>query len=201
MAGRSAVSFTIGAFWKPSNCATPKRRERPCGIICSRFVRILERIRQRRYRRIRRSFAVWRSMANLGFVGLGVMGSQMVNRLLSKGHAVTGYNRTRSKAQWLIDKGMKWANLPREVSATANVTFAMVTNAAPLSAIAEGPDGLLAGFSKGKIFSDMSTISPAASRALAAKVRERGADMVDSPVSGSVITLQEGKLSVMVGGR
>jgi len=77
----------------------------------------------------------------------------------------------------------------------------MVTNAAALSAIAEGPDGLLAGFSKGKIFSDMSTISPAASRALAAKVRERGADMVDSPVSGSVITLQEGKLSVMVGGR
>jgi 3-hydroxyisobutyrate dehydrogenase len=140
-------------------------------------------------------------MANLGFVGLGVMGSQMVNRLLSKGHAVTGYNRTRSKAQWLIDKGMKWANSPREVSATADVTFAMVTNAAALSAIAEGPDGLLAGFSKGKIFSDMSTISPAASRALAAKVREKGADMVDSPVSGSVITLQEGKLSVMVGGR
>ncbi len=68
-------------------------------------------------------------MANLGFVGLGVMGSQMVNRLLSKGHAVTGYNRTRSKAQWLIDKGMKWANSPREVSATADVTFAMVTNA------------------------------------------------------------------------
>jgi 3-hydroxyisobutyrate dehydrogenase-like beta-hydroxyacid dehydrogenase len=140
-------------------------------------------------------------MANLGFVGLGVMGSQMVNRLLSKGHAVTGYNRTQSKAQWLIDKGMKWANSPREVSATADVTFAMVTNAAALGAIVEGPDGLLAGFSKGKIFSDMSTISPAASRALAAKVREKGADMVDSPVSGSVITLQEGKLSVMVGGR
>jgi 3-hydroxyisobutyrate dehydrogenase-like beta-hydroxyacid dehydrogenase len=140
-------------------------------------------------------------MANLGFVGLGVMGSQMVNRLLGKGHTVTGYNRTRSKAQWLIEKGMKWANSPREVSASADVTFAMVTNATALSAISEGRDGLLAGLSKGKIFSDISTVSPAASRALAAKVREKDADMVDSPVSGSVITLQEGKLSVMVGGR
>ncbi len=140
-------------------------------------------------------------MANLGFVGLGVMGSQMVSRLLSKGHTVTGYNRTRSKAQWLIDKGMKWANSPREVSASADVIFAMVTNASALAAIADGPDGLLAGLGKGKIFSDMSTVSPAASRALAARIREKDADMVDSPVSGSVITLQEGKLSVMVGGR
>ncbi len=140
-------------------------------------------------------------MANLGFVGLGVMGSQMVNRLLAKGHTVSGYNRTRSKAQWLIERGMQWADSPRAVSAAADVTFAMVTNVKALEAIAEGPDGLLAGFSKGKIFIDMSTVSPAASRALAAKVREKGADMVDSPVSGSVITLQEGKLSVMVGGR
>jgi 3-hydroxyisobutyrate dehydrogenase-like beta-hydroxyacid dehydrogenase len=140
-------------------------------------------------------------MANLGFVGLGVMGSQMVNRLLGKGHAVTGYNRTRSKAQWLIDRGMKWADSPRAVAAAADVTFAMVTNSAALAAVTDGPDGLLAGLSKGKTFIDMSTVSPTVSRALATKVREKGADMVDSPVSGSVTTLQEGKLSVMVGGR
>jgi 3-hydroxyisobutyrate dehydrogenase-like beta-hydroxyacid dehydrogenase len=140
-------------------------------------------------------------MANLGFVGLGVMGSQMVNRLLSKGHTVTGYNRTRKKAQGLIDKGMKWADSPRAVSAAADFTFAMVTNSAAIASITEGPDGLLAGLSAGKIFIDMSTVSATVSRALAAKVREKGADMVDSPVSGSVITLQEGKLSVMVGGR
>ena len=140
-------------------------------------------------------------MANLGFVGLGVMGSQMVNRLLGKGHAVTGYNRTRSKAQWLIDRGMKWADSPRAVAAAADVTFAMVTNSAALAAITDGPDGLLAGLSKGKTFIDMSTVSPTVSRAFATKVREKGADMVDSPVSGSVTTLQEGKLSVMVGGR
>ena len=140
-------------------------------------------------------------MANLGFIGLGVMGSQMVNRLLDKGHAVTGYNRTRSKAQWLVDRGMKWGDSPSAVSAAADVTFAMVTNTEALRSVAEGPDGFLAGFSEGKVLVDMSTVSPSASRALASKVREKGADMVDSPVSGSVITLQEGKLSVMVAGR
>jgi len=140
-------------------------------------------------------------MANLGFIGLGVMGGQMVKRLLDKGHTVTGYNRTRSKAQWLVDRGMKWGETPRAVSAAADITLCMVTNTEALKTVAEGPDGFLAGFSAGKILIDMSTVSPSASRALAAKVREKGADMVDAPVSGSVITLQEGKLSVMVAGR
>jgi len=140
-------------------------------------------------------------MAKLGFVGLGVMGSQMVSRLLGKGHVVTGHNRTRSKAQWLIERGMKWADCPRAVAAAADVTFAMVTNSAALEAITDGPDGVLAGLGQGKVFVDMSTVSPAVSRGLAAKVREKKADMVDAPVSGSVVTLQEGRLSVMVGGR
>src|ERR1700723_89387 len=140
-------------------------------------------------------------MANLGFVGLGVMGSQMVNRLIDKGHTVTGYNRTRAKAEWLIKRGMRWADSPRAVAQAADVIFTMVTNSAALASITEGPDGILAGLSADKILVDMSTVSPTVSRALAAKIREKGADMVDSPVSGSVITLQEGKLSVMVGGR
>ena len=140
-------------------------------------------------------------MAKLGFVGLGVMGSQMVNRLLEKGHTVTGYNRTRAKAQWLIDKGMKWGDSPRAVAEASDITFAMVTNAAAIAAVTDGPDGIIAGLGAGKYFIDMSTVSPEVSRATAAKVRAKGADMVDAPVSGSVITLQEGKLSVMVGGR
>jgi 3-hydroxyisobutyrate dehydrogenase len=140
-------------------------------------------------------------MAKLGFVGLGVMGGNMVARLLDKGHVVTGYNRTRSKAQWLIDRGMKWGNTPREVSAASDFTFSMVTNSEVLREIVEGADGILAGLSSGKLLIDMSTVAPSVSQALAAKVREKGADMIDSPVSGSVITLQEGKLSVMVGGR
>jgi 3-hydroxyisobutyrate dehydrogenase-like beta-hydroxyacid dehydrogenase len=140
-------------------------------------------------------------MANLGFIGLGVMGSEMVNRLLAKGHSVTGYNRTRSKAEWLVKKGMKWGNSPRAVVEAADVTFCMVTNSAALGAVTHGPDGILAGLGVGKLFVDMSTVSPAFSREIAVKVREKGADMVDAPVSGSVITLQEGKLSVMVAGR
>jgi 3-hydroxyisobutyrate dehydrogenase-like beta-hydroxyacid dehydrogenase len=140
-------------------------------------------------------------MANLGFVGLGVMGSEMVLRLLEKGHTLTGYNRTRSKAARLLDKGMKWAGSPREVAAASDFTFSMVTNSAALEMIVEGPDGILAGLAPGKVLIDMSTVSPEFTRSVAAKVRAKGADMVDAPVSGSVITLQEGKLSVMVGGR
>ncbi len=140
-------------------------------------------------------------MANLGFVGLGVMGSEMVNRLLSKGHSVIGYNRTRSKAEGLLKKGMKWGNTPREVVENADIVLSMVTNSAALKAVMEGLEGMLAAVSPGKIFIDISTVSPAFSRQLAEKIRAKGGDMVDAPVSGSVITLQEGKLSVMVGGR
>jgi 3-hydroxyisobutyrate dehydrogenase-like beta-hydroxyacid dehydrogenase len=96
---------------------------------------------------------------------------------------------------------MKWAGSPREVAAASDFTFCMVTNSAALEMIVEGPDGVLAGLTQDKILIDMSTVSPAFSRSIAAKVRAKGAEMVDAPVSGSVITLQEGKLSVMVGGR
>jgi 3-hydroxyisobutyrate dehydrogenase-like beta-hydroxyacid dehydrogenase len=140
-------------------------------------------------------------MANIGYVGLGTMGGQMANRLLEKGHSVTGYNRTRSKAKWLIDKGLKFADSPRAVASSTDVMFSMVTDTEALSRIAEGPHGIIEGLGPGKIWIDMSTASPATSCTLAAKVREKGADMVDAPVSGSVITVQQGKLSVMVGGR
>ena len=79
-------------------------------------------------------------MAKLGFIGLGVMGSQMVNRLLDKGHTVTGYNRTRTKAQWLVDRGMKWGETPRGVAAASDFTFTMVTNAEAVRTLAEGPE-------------------------------------------------------------
>ncbi len=140
-------------------------------------------------------------MSNLGFVGLGVMGGEMVCRLLEKGHAVTGYNRTRAKAERLIKKGMRFADSPRAVCAATDVTFCMVTNEKALGAVMEGPDGILSAVSTGKFLIDMSTVSPSYSRTIAAKVREKGGDMIDAPVSGSVITLQQGKLSVMVGGQ
>ena len=140
-------------------------------------------------------------MANIGYVGLGVMGGRMASRLLEKGHVVTGYNRTKSKAQWLIDKGMKWADTPRGVAQSTEMVTSMVTNSQALEEIANGPDGVIEGLTAGKIWVDMSTVSPELSRELAARVREKGADMLDAPVSGSVITLEQGKLSIMAAGR
>jgi len=139
-------------------------------------------------------------MAKLGFVGLGVMGSRVVKRLLDAGHDVTGHNRTKSKAQWLLDAGMKWADTPRAVAENSDITFSMVTNTNALRGVTEGADGLLAGIKSGAIHVDMSTVSPAFSRELAKQVAAKGAAMLDAPVSGSVITLEEGKLSIMVGG-
>ena len=139
-------------------------------------------------------------MANLGYVGLGAMGGRTADRLLAKGHTVTGHNRTRSKAQWLLDKGLRWADSPGAVAKAADVTFVMVTDTNALDAVAEGPDGLLAGLGPGKTVVDMSTVSPAASRSLADQVRARGAEMLDCPVSGSVSTLEAGKATMMVGG-
>jgi len=139
-------------------------------------------------------------MARLGYVGLGVMGSRVVKRLLDAGHDVTGYNRTKSKAQWLLEAGMEWADTPRAVANASDITFTMVTNTNALRNIMEGEDGLLAGIEQGKIHVEMSTVSPAFSQELAKKIEAKGAAMLDAPVSGSVITLEEGKLSIMVGG-
>jgi len=139
-------------------------------------------------------------MANVGFVGLGVMGSRMVKRFMDFGHTVTGYNRTRAKADWLIAGGMKWADSPRVVAEKTDITFSMVTNTKAVAAITQGPDGIIAGLTPGKIYVDMSTMSPHYSRELSKQVKETGARMLDCPVSGSVITLEQGKLTAMVGG-
>lgn len=124
----------------------------------------------------------------------------MAQRLLDAGHSLIGYNRTRSKAQSLLTAGMKWGETPRAVAAAADIIISMVTNTQALESITGGPEGVLAGLSGGKIYIDMSTVSPTASRALAEQVKANGSEMLDAPVSGSVITLQEGKLSIMAAG-
>ncbi|MGO8950260.1 MAG: NAD(P)-dependent oxidoreductase [Ktedonobacterales bacterium] len=139
-------------------------------------------------------------MARIGYVGLGAMGGRVARRLLEKGHQVVGYNRTRARAQWLLDAGMRWGESPRVVADSTDIIFTMVTDTAGLHAVTSGPDGILAGLGPGKIYCDMSTVSPAASRAMAKRVAALGASMLDVPVSGSVITLEQGKLSLMVGG-
>jgi 3-hydroxyisobutyrate dehydrogenase-like beta-hydroxyacid dehydrogenase len=139
-------------------------------------------------------------MADLGFVGLGVMGGRIAKRLMDAGHRVTGTNRTRSKAGSLLAEGMAWAETPRAVAEASDVVFTMVTDAAALRAVTDGPDGLIAGLRPKAIYVDMSSVDPAVSRELAAAVEAAGARMLDAPVSGSVSTLEEGRLSIMVGG-
>src|SRR5262245_26220773 len=95
------------------------------------------------------------------------MGSRMVQRLLAAGYVVTGYNRTKSKAQRLLDAGMKWADTFRVVAAIVDVTLSMVANTQALQAVTSGPEGILAGLSPGKIYIDMSTVSPADIREVA----------------------------------
>jgi 3-hydroxyisobutyrate dehydrogenase-like beta-hydroxyacid dehydrogenase len=137
----------------------------------------------------------------IGWLGLGAMGAGIVERLLDAGHVVTGWNRTRARAEPLIARGMRWSDTPREVAAATEVLFSMLTDTAAVEAVADGPDGVLAGLGRDGVWADLSTISPDASRALAERVAaECGAHMLDTPVSGSMATLSEGRMSVMAGG-
>jgi len=139
-------------------------------------------------------------MSNLGFVGLGLMGGRIAKRLLDAGHQVSGYNRTRAKAETLIQAGMDLKNTPREVAQAADITFSMVMDSAALSSITDGDNGILSGLSAGKIYVDMSTVSPRLIRDLAERVALTGADMLEAPVSGSLPAAEGGTLILYVGG-
>jgi 3-hydroxyisobutyrate dehydrogenase-like beta-hydroxyacid dehydrogenase len=139
-------------------------------------------------------------MTAVGFVGLGAMGSRIAGRLLASAHPLVGWNRTRARAEPLVDDGLVWRDTPREVAVAADVVFSMVTDDAALKAIAAGPDGLLAGLSGRHVWVDMSTVSPGAGSALAERARTLGAAMLDVPVSGSVHEAETGTLTIMVGG-
>jgi 3-hydroxyisobutyrate dehydrogenase-like beta-hydroxyacid dehydrogenase len=137
---------------------------------------------------------------NVGFVGLGAMGSLIVPRLMQAGYTVIGWNRSREKAKPLIEAGMKFAETPRAVAAQSEIVLSIVTDAAAVRAVALGPDGVISGLRRGGIFIDMSTIDPDASRAVAGEVARAGAIMLDAPISGSPVTVKAGQASVMVGG-
>ncbi|MGA7964674.1 MAG: NAD(P)-dependent oxidoreductase [Gammaproteobacteria bacterium] len=139
-------------------------------------------------------------MSTLGFVGLGTMGRPMVERLLDAGYEVHGHNRTVAKAQALIDKGLHWCDTPREVAEKADIVISMLSDDDALEAVAGGDGGIIAGLGSGAIYVDMSTVSPSLSRRLAEQARKRGAQMLDAPVAGSVPQVEQGKLTIMVGG-
>jgi 3-hydroxyisobutyrate dehydrogenase-like beta-hydroxyacid dehydrogenase len=136
----------------------------------------------------------------VGIAGLGTMGAGIAQRLLDAGYEVVGWNRTKEKAQPLLDAGMGWADTPRELAVSADVLFTMLTNTEAIEATAGGPDGVLAGLREGIVWADMSTIAPDASVALAERVSATGGSFLDCPVSGSPVTLAAGQMAVMVGG-
>jgi 3-hydroxyisobutyrate dehydrogenase-like beta-hydroxyacid dehydrogenase len=138
--------------------------------------------------------------ATVGFVGLGAMGSRMAKRLLAAGYPVVGYNRTPAKARWLVEAGLRLADSPRAAAEGSPVVFSMVSDTAALRAVALGRDGILAGLGHGATFVEMSTVSPAIVQELAPLAEARGAALLDAPVSGSGVTVDEGNLAFMVGG-
>jgi 3-hydroxyisobutyrate dehydrogenase-like beta-hydroxyacid dehydrogenase len=137
---------------------------------------------------------------NIGFVGLGAMGSGIVPRLMAAGHAVTGWNRSREKAESLIKSGMRFAATPRAAAAGADIVFSIVTDAPAVRSVALGTEGIIAGLQAGSIYVDMSTIAPDASRAVSAEFAQQGLAMLDAPISGSPVTLAQGNASLMVAG-
>jgi 3-hydroxyisobutyrate dehydrogenase-like beta-hydroxyacid dehydrogenase len=139
-------------------------------------------------------------MTTLGFVGLGHMGGNMAARFLAAGYTVYGESRDRRHAEDLVHEGLGWRDTPREVAESADVLFTSLPDDDVLESVASGPDGILAGLTEPKIWVDVSTVSPHASRELAGRVHELGAAMLDAPVSGSVPQVQAGALTIMAGG-
>ena len=136
----------------------------------------------------------------IGFVGLGHMGGSMAARFLAAGYTVYGEDRSREHADDLVDDGLRWCATPGEVAQSADVLFTSLPNDGILQEVASAPAGILAGLTPGKAWVDVSTVSPRVSRDLAGRVRERGAVMLDAPVSGSVPQVRSGTLTIMVGG-
>jgi len=137
---------------------------------------------------------------NVGFIGLGDMGQAIVPRLLEAGHRVTGWNRTKEKAEPLLKRGMLFADSPRQLASGSDVVFSIVTDSAAVKALALGENGIISGLRKDGVYLDMSTIDPEASRAVGAEFSKAGLTMMDAPISGTTLTIGQGKASVMVGG-
>jgi 3-hydroxyisobutyrate dehydrogenase-like beta-hydroxyacid dehydrogenase len=137
---------------------------------------------------------------NIGFVGLGAMGQVIVQRLMVAGHKVTGWNRSRERAAPLIDKGMAWADSPAAVARASHLTFSIVTDGAAVKQVALGENGVLSGMQPGAVYVDMGTIAADVTRSVAAEFEKHGFAMLDAPLSGSPVTVEQGNASLMIGG-
>jgi 2-hydroxy-3-oxopropionate reductase len=137
----------------------------------------------------------------MGFIGLGIMGRPMAGHLVDAGYAVTVWNRTRNKMAPLVERGATAGESPQDVAARSDITITMVADTPDVLEVILGPQGVLHGVRRGSIVVDMSTISPVATRQIAQKLSERGAEMLDAPVSGGEKGAIDAALSIMVGGK
>jgi 3-hydroxyisobutyrate dehydrogenase len=136
----------------------------------------------------------------IAFIGLGIMGGPMAGHLLAAGHSLTVHTRTKSKAEGLLSHGATWADCPADAAALADVVFICVTDTPDVQAVVLGQRGILAAARPGLIVVDHSTISPSATRDVAASLAQRGAHFLDAPVSGGDSGARNATLSIMVGG-
>lgn len=136
----------------------------------------------------------------IGFIGLGVMGKSMAGHLLEAGHPLHVYNRTRSKAEPLLERGAQWASSPRDLARECRVIFTVVGYLRDVEQVYFGEEGLLAGLQPGAVLVDMTTSSPELAKRIATAAQEAGGLALDAPVSGGDRGAREGTLSIMVGG-
>jgi 2-hydroxy-3-oxopropionate reductase len=137
----------------------------------------------------------------VGFIGLGIMGGPMAKNLMEAGYELVLYNRTREKAEDLAEEGdAEVAGSPKEIAESSDVIVTMLPDSPDVRDVVVGESGVLEGIREGSLLVDMSTISPVVTEELAEKIRERGASMLDAPVSGGDVGAIEGTLSIMVGG-
>ena len=139
-------------------------------------------------------------MSSIAFVGLGIMGRPMAGHLLRAGHALAVHTRTRSTANELLSTGATWADTPAAAAATADAVFVCVPDTPDVRAVLLGPGGVVESARPGLVVVDHSTISPAATRDMAAALADRGTTLLDAPVSGGDVGARNATLSIMVGG-
>lgn len=136
----------------------------------------------------------------IGWIGTGVMGSSMCGHLMDKGFTATIFNRTKKKAEPLLNKGAKWADNPRAVAEASDVIFTIVGYPADVRSVVLGKDGTLAGCKEGNVLVDMTTSEPSLAVEIAEKAQAKGVASVDAPVSGGDVGAREARLSIMIGG-
>ena len=139
-------------------------------------------------------------LVQVGFIGLGVMGKHMATNLIKAGFPLVVWNRTESKMIDLLNLGAKGAGSPKEVAERSDVVITMVSDSTDVEEVVLGPLGIIEGTKTGALVVDMSTISPEVTKRIASTLRQKGADMLDAPVSGGEVGARDATLSIMVGG-